>query len=100
MIVIVYRELIDTVPSPYPVFPSRNYVCRKGEHSQLVYIIQAMLCGLFSAYDNLPQLTVCGDYDSETAEAVRAVQKKTGLPENGEVNCMTWNMLVKLCGVA
>lgn len=97
MIVSVYRDSIGELPCPYAAFPSKDYVSHEGDHGQLVYIIQAMLSGLCSAYDNIPDVAVCGDFDSETAEAVRAVQKKTGLPESGEVNCHTWNMLVKLC---
>jgi peptidoglycan hydrolase-like protein with peptidoglycan-binding domain len=97
MIVKVYRDLVDTAPCPYPAFPSKNYICRMGDHGQLVYIIQAMLCGLCMAFDNMPETDVSGDFDDKTAEAVMAVQKRTGLPDNGEVDCPTWNMLVKLC---
>lgn len=99
MIVMVYRNITDTTPFPYAAFPSRDYVSHKGDHGRLVYIIQAMLSGLFSAYDNMPELDICGEYNSKTAEAVKVLQKRTGLPENGEVNCMTWNMLVKLCSL-
>ena len=97
MIVTVYRDITEIQPCPYAAFPSREYVSHIGDHGRLVYIIQAMLSGLCSAYDNMPWVEVSGDYGGDTAEAVRALQKRTGLPESGEVNCTTWNMLVKLC---
>ena len=97
MIVLVYRDITRISPFPYAAFPSKDYVSHEGDHGGLVYIIQTMLSGLFSAYDNMPKLEICGSYDVSTAEAVKALQKKTGLPESGEVNCTTWNVLVKLC---
>ena len=94
-IVNVYRKYLSSKPEPIKVFPSEKYVCREGESGRTVYIIQALLNELGRCYDNMPELAVSGEYGAETAEAVMEFQKKTGLPQTGEVNGETWNMLIK-----
>lgn len=96
-IVSVYRSYIRVAPMPYAVFPSETYVAHSGENGQLVYILQAMLSDIGSNYDNSPQLTVCGNYNRDTSEMVRFFQKKVGLPQSGNVDSSTWNMLVTCC---
>ena len=97
MIVRVYLDYLDSAPAAYHAFPSREYIIHSGDSGQLVYIIQAMLNGMGKAYDNMPDLTVCGTFNNATADAVRLFQKKSGLDENGNVDCHTWNMLVHCC---
>ena len=92
----VPSELV-VAPAAYHAFPSREYIIHSGDSGQLVYIIQAMLNGMGKAYDNMPDLTVCGTFNNATADAVRLFQKKSGLDENGNVDCHTWNMLVHCC---
>lgn len=96
-IVNVYRSYIRADPMPYDVFPSQSYVAHNGENGQLIYILQAMLGTICSSYDNSPELTVCGNYNKETSEAVRFFQKKVGLLQSGNVDSGTWNMLVTCC---
>ena len=88
----MYRE---NEPEPLKIFPSGGYVCRTGDNGKLVYVIQALLRELDRRYDNMPDIAVNGEFADDTATAVREFQQKTGLPQNGEVNCETWNMLVK-----
>ncbi|MDE5557514.1 MAG: peptidoglycan-binding protein [Ruminococcus sp.] len=96
-IVSVYRSHIRADPMPYNVFPSQNYIVHSGESGQLVYILQAMLGAICSSYDNSPEIKVCGNYNKETSETVRFFQKKVGLPQSGNVDSGTWNMLVTCC---
>ena len=97
MLVKVYLDYLDSAPAAYHVFPSRTFVVHIGDSGQIVYIIQAMLNGIGKAYDNMPAAAVCGEFNEETADAVRKFQKKMGLPESGCVDCKTWNMLVHFC---
>lgn len=93
-IVNVYRSHITAEPLKYNVFPSAKYVAHIGEKGQIIYILQAMLTDISSNYDNAPDIAVTGEYNRETSEMVRFFQKKVGLPQSGNVDSTTWNMLV------
>lgn len=96
-IVSVYRSHIRIAPMPYNVFPSENYVAHLGDNGHIVYIFQAMLSYIAGNYDNAPPCTVCGNYNRETSEMVRFFQKKVGLPQSGNIDSSTWNMLITCC---
>lgn len=95
-IVEVYQEYMNCYPLPCSPFPSKKYICGSGTEGLLVYMIQAMMLDLGKSYDNVPKINVCGHFNEQTSEAVRFFQKKCGIPCNGAVDCMTWNMLVKV----
>ncbi|WP_297959703.1 peptidoglycan-binding domain-containing protein [uncultured Ruminococcus sp.] len=90
----VYREYLDGEPAAYHAFPSRSFTASVGDSGELVYIIQAMLWKAAAWYDNMPKVNVCGEYDEETAAAVRVFRRCCGLPDSGCVDCAAWNMLV------
>lgn len=92
-----YRNIMAREPIPYPVFPSADYVCKKGSTGTIVYVIQAILYELGNIYDNITGVDVCGNYTPATIKAVEEFQKKLGLPCTGEVDSMTWNSLLILC---
>ena len=78
-----------------PIYPFEQLTAggcvHPGECSDLVYIIQVMLACL-SGYD-FEDISICGDYDSATEDAVRSFQRINGLRESGEVDKSTWNAL-------
>lgn len=92
-----YRKFLAREPVPYPVFPSADYICKKGNTGTIVYVIQAILCEIGSIYDNLFCVDICGNYTPETIKAIETFQKKCGLPCTGEVDSLTWNSLLILC---
>jgi peptidoglycan hydrolase-like protein with peptidoglycan-binding domain len=94
-ITLVYRDFLDGAPAAYHAFPSKSSIVREGDSGELVYIVQAMLWKAAAWYDNMPKLTVCGEFDEATDKAVRSFQQCAGLPESGRVDCPTWNMLVR-----
>ena len=96
-IVSVYRGYLRSAPAPYYAFPSAKYIVRKGDSGQLIYIIQVLLHSLSGFYDNAPDVEICGNYNDMTAEAVKRFQKWCGIPQNGNVDSGTWNMLVHCC---
>lgn len=91
----VYKGYLDSEPAAYKVFPSREFRAVVGDSGELVYILQAMLWKAAAWYDNMPRITVCGEYDEETEKAVRSFQYTSGLEQSGFVDCITWNMLVR-----
>ena len=97
MIVKVYLDYLDSAPAAYHAFPSREYILHDGDSGQLVYIIQAMLNEMGKSFDNMPEADICGKFNTATVRAVKIFQQKTGLEENGCVDCHTWNMLVHSC---
>lgn len=93
-IVSVYREFLKASPRPLACFPSDKHKVRSGDKGELVCIIQSILRSLQKYYDNFPIITSCGTYGDDTMKAVMMFQRKVGLPQNGIVDCKTWNMLV------
>lgn len=96
-IVSVYRSYININPIPYNAFPSERYIARIGDSGQIIYILQAMLVDISNNYDNAPNISVTGEYDKATSDMVKFFQKKTGLSQSGNVDSITWNMLVIYC---
>ncbi len=91
----IYRDYLDGAPAAYHVFPSRSYSLCTEDSGELVYIIQAMLRKAAEWYDNMPRVSVSGEFGEATAEAVMRFQSCCGLAESGIVDCTTWNMLVR-----
>lgn len=94
-IVSVYRSFVYANPVSYNIFPSASYVLRQGDKGLIVYILQAMLDDMSNAYDNMPAVDVCGEFNNQTVEAVKQFQKRAGLPQNGSVDSGTWNLIVR-----
>lgn len=94
-IVNVYRSYLDSQPASYNIFPSSKYIIREGDSGLLVYILQSMLDDIGLHYDNIGRVNINGNYNGNTATAVRNFQKIVNLPPNGIVDSGTWNMLVK-----
>lgn len=84
-------------PSRLAYFPRvpEGYRVRVGEEQFLVRVIQNALQEIaidFSFPFAVPQ---SGRYDEATANAVRVLQRVSGLPEDGEVDRATWEELVR-----
>lgn len=94
-IITVYKELLHAEPVPYNAFPTSGYVLKKGDSGLLVYLVEAMLSAIGESYDNMPDIAVNGEYDKATEAAVRRFQSRVGIPQNGNVDSSTWNMLVR-----
>ena len=91
----IYRDYLEGAPASYHVFPSKSFKVCRGDSGELVYIIQAMLGKAAAWYDNMPKITVSGEFDEASFMAVRAFQSCCGLADSGTVDCATWNMLVR-----
>lgn len=95
----LYKAYLDITDAERPVagvvtFPSPTYVIREEDTGDLVHAVQFMLSSLSNVFSNVPSVIVSGVYDSITARAVRAIQQAAGLPETGDVDKRTWDMLL------
>lgn len=88
----VFHALTDA-PVPLVIFPSGNFILQQGDRGELVYFVQIMLNLLARRYRNLYMLTPNGEYDDQTADAMRRFQQIANLPETGIVDRTTWNHL-------
>lgn len=65
------------------------------EKKEAVKEIQRALRELSGADEAIPPVVADGIYGNETKEGVRLFQKKYGLPETGETDFETWQLLTK-----
>ncbi len=67
-----------------------------GDRSSLVLILHIMLDTLSLGYDELSNAVVSDLYSEATKQHVAVIQRSAGLPETGEVDKATWNIIAKL----
>lgn len=77
-------------------FPDSAYSICKGEQSNTVYILQAMLNTIAEFYENVDSIPVDGIYGDSTAAAIKNMQTVTGEECTGNVDYKTWNKLARL----
>lgn len=94
-IVETYHKLMDKA-EPLTIFPAGAFLLQKGDSGDLVQLVQVLYNLIAEHYSNLATITVDGDFDDETAAAVRAVQRLSALPETGAIDRQTWNRLAAL----
>ena len=81
---------------PLPLFLLRaGQTVSKGEKSDFVMIIQALINTLTVAYDDYEPLILDGVFGSETEKAVRRFQMRNGISPSGSIDKITWNQLVR-----
>ena len=85
-----------TPPSGFSVFPRvpDDYAIGVGEFSFAVSAVQFLLSEVSAIIDAIDQVPITGRYDIETARAVSLFQDASGLSVTGEVDLMTWEVLV------
>ena len=64
-----------------------------GDRGQQVAIVQYYIDYLSAYYDTIPPLAIDGVYGDATRNAVLAVQRTFGLPEDGILGEQTWNAI-------
>lgn len=87
-------ELAAQEPLPIYLF-SNGQTAKKGEESDFVMILQALLNILTIAYDDFTPLPLNGVFDNGMESAVRRFQMRNNLPASGEVDKNTWNAIVR-----
>ena len=78
----------------FPRVPS-DYRVKTGEEQFLVRVIQHALQEIATDFTFPAAVPQSGLYDEDTANAVRVLQRMSGLPEDGEVDRATWEELAR-----
>ncbi len=73
----------------------RPQILALGDSGDEVRILQYYLAVVAEFYNDVPQLTINGQYDTATENTVRAFQRVAGLPEDGIVGLQTWTALYR-----
>jgi peptidoglycan hydrolase-like protein with peptidoglycan-binding domain len=72
-----------------------DYRVKIGEEQFLVRVIQHALQEIALDFTFPAAVPQSGKYDEDTANAVRVLQRVSGLPEDGEVDRATWEELAR-----
>ena len=94
-IVTVYRDLTDRAV-PLILFPSGGFLLQRGDSGELVQLVQLLMNDAGRYYDNLPVLEITGEFDTQTEEAVKLLQRIAGQPESGILDRKAWDVLASL----
>lgn len=76
------------------IYPGRFLT--PGQEGDNVRVMQEFLARAAELRDFMPPVTVDGIYGSQTEAAVRAAQAWAGIPQNGVVGPVTWDIIVFL----
>ena len=79
-----------------PFFPTSpaDYAARLGEESSFVSIIQILLQELSSVYDVFEAVEITGIFDTATEQAIKELQRASGLEITGELDKNTYRRLL------
>lgn len=80
---------------PIEVLFEPGQVFKLGDSGPYLYLTQSMLIWLALDHLTIPEPNHTGVLDRETADALRAFQLLSGLPETGELDRNTWKNLSK-----
>lgn len=94
-----YDKTIATIPPQYLEFADEIYPGKflaKGQTGNSVSALQRFLIRAAKNNGEIPMVQETGVYDDATVNAVTAVQRLKGLPQNGVTGPLTWDEIVKL----
>ena len=94
-----YEDILATLPpgiegdraKPYP-----GYFLSEGQEGEDVRNLQTYLRGIAEYTGVIPVIPVTGYFGTQTRDAVSALQAQNGLPVNGAVGPVTWNLIRRL----
>ncbi len=97
-IISAYQSTINALPPEFQ--PNRDeiypgYFLTLGEQSSYVTTMQRYLRAIAESDPSIPLIEVTGTYDQATENAVRRLQEQNGLPANGAIGPLTWELIVK-----
>ena len=94
-----YEDILATLPpgiegdraKPYP-----GYFLSEGQEGEDVRNLQTYLRGIAEYTGVIPVIPVTGYFGTQTRDTVSALQAQNGLPVNGAVGPVTWNLIRRL----
>ena len=72
-----------------------GYFLTLGEESSYVRTMQRYLRAIAESDPSVPLVEVTGTFDQATENAVRRLQEQNGLPANGAIGPLTWELIVR-----
>lgn len=95
----LYEKALEAefeMSEPLPIYIFQNGTSvKKGEKSDFVMFLQALLNELTIAYDDYETLVTDGVFGEATEAAIKAFQEKNMLQNTGVVDKRTWNAMVE-----
>ena len=85
------EEYLDRAESVYP-----GYILSEGISNDDVRRLQTYIDGVSKAYPSIPAVTINGNFDEQTKEAVSAIQRMYGIPVSGVAGPVTWGLIINL----
>ena len=91
-------ELISQGQTYYPGSGTQPFpnVLAEGARGDSVRTVQYVLSVVSEFYNNIPRVAIDGIYGPATKNAVIAVQRMSGLPQDGIMGPQTWAALYRL----
>lgn len=94
-----YEDILATLPPgiegdrarPYP-----GFLLSEGQEGEAVRNLQTYLRGIAEYTGVIPVIPVTGYFGTQTRDAVIALQAQNGIPANGTVGPVTWNLIRRL----
>lgn len=90
-----YRSRMDG-SVPLMVFPPGSFLLQEGDAGDLVYLVQLLLRQIGNHFGNLNAPELTGQFDAQTAAAVRQLQEIAALPQTGSLDRRTWDRIASL----
>lgn len=95
----VYSEILNSQPEGYQgnsakLYP--GYFLTPGATGDNIVDLQNYLSLISRTLNNIPNVTVNGNYDTQTRDAVYAFQNEYGLVPTGSVGPLTWQKIAKI----
>ena len=75
---------------PVRIILEPGEVIKRGQSSNYLYVVQAVLLTLSESYSSISAPEVNGILDALTAESIASFQYLSGLPQTGELDKVTW----------
>ncbi len=92
-----YNQIVNDLPSNYQEFIREPYPGRFlsfGDTGSAVRTLQTYLDKIAQNDPSIPNITVNGDFDEATRQAVIALQGQVGLEQNGSVGPVLWSEII------
>lgn len=99
----VFRRIVFSIENAFPdhIFTGCGYrfrgtVYRPGDENSDIIMLQSYLKYISYEVEDIGKISVNGQYDRATVNAVRSFQKKYGLYPDGRTDMFTWNGIADL----
>ncbi len=90
-------ELENSPPTAIAVYRRNQPPLTVGDAGDDVYILQSVLQRITRQYSDLPPIPAPdGQYSDATAQLVKTIQNRSGLPETGDTDRHTWDAIARL----